>query len=263
LVAVALGSWLATAHGAGATEPPKDWEVELAPYGWLAMAHGVVDTNTAALGTQAFTIDAHDVLKSFRLGAMGAVKARWRRIVFQVDVDWAKLRNDAGLGDTRISYDLTLKLGWLQALGGYRVYDLPGGLFGGPSASDEQTFAIDLMTGLTYSWGNVQLDLSRDPLGQIPPQARSIDAEKSFVAPYLAARFTNDFTPRLRHETLLGLGGFGAGNAPNLSWQATSLFSYRFTDHWLISAGYRALGSRRTNVHTTFHGPILGLGYRF
>ena len=119
------------------------------------------------------------------------------------------------------------------------------------------------MTGITYTWLNTELDLHRNPLLPIPPQERHIQASDDWVAPFLAARFTNDFTPRLRHETLLGLGGFGAGEAPNLSWQATSLFSYRFTDHWLISLGYRAQGLRDSNFHTTIHGPMLGLGFRF
>ena len=31
---------LLAARAAGATPPAKDWEVEIAPYGWLAMARG-------------------------------------------------------------------------------------------------------------------------------------------------------------------------------------------------------------------------------
>jgi opacity protein-like surface antigen len=252
---------LVASREGGATEPPKDWEVELAPYGWLALAHGAVDTQR--FGREEFTIDAHDVLSSFDLGAMAAVKARYRRWVAIVDVAWAKLSSKGGLGDTLVRYDVTDKLGWLEALGGYRVYERPGGLFGGANASDERTFGIDALVGITYVWTNLELDLHRNPILPIPPQERHIQVSDHFVAPYLATRFVNDFTERIRHETLLGLGGFGAGEAPNLTWQVTSLLSYRFTDRWLISAGYRALGLRNDDFHVTFHGPILGLGYRF
>lgn len=260
-LALACGLALAAAPHAGATPPPKDWEVELAPYGWLALAHGGIDTTR--FGHEHFTIDAHEVLSSFDLGAMGAIKGRYGRWVALVDVAWAKLSDDAGVGDTLVRYDVTQKLGWLEALGGYRVYEHPGGLFGGPSASDRQTFGIDLMAGITYSWTNLELDLDRNPILPIPAQERHIQASDHFVAPYLATRFVNDFSERVRHETLLGLGGFGAGEAPSLTWQATSLLSYRFTDRWLISAGYRALGLRDGDFHITFHGPILGLGFRF
>lgn len=223
--------------GAVRAEPPptKDWEVEIAPYAWLALAHGQIDTNR--FGEEEFTIDAQEVLESLDLGAMGAVKARWRRFVFLADVAWAKLSDDGGVGDTLVSYDVTQKIGWFEAVAGYRVYERVGGLFGTPAQGDTRTFGLDLMGGLTYSWVKVELDLERDPLGQIPPQERSLHRNTDAVAPYLAFRFHNDFTARLRHETLLGLGGFGVGDAPNLSWQVTSLFSYMLSEHWLLTGG--------------------------
>ena len=122
---------------------------------------------------------------------------------------------------------------------------------------------VDLMTGITYTWMDTDLDLHRNPLLPIPPQERHLQISDHFVAPILATRFTNDFTERIRHETLLGLGGFGAGEAPNLTWQATSVLSYRFSDHWWIGAGYRALGLRDDDFHVTFHGPLIGIGLRF
>jgi hypothetical protein len=258
-----LAGWLACAGALDATAAPPpapEWEVEIAPYGWLALAHEQVDTPR---GEQEFTIDAHEVLKSFDLAAMGAVKARWRRFVFLTDVAWAKLSADDEVGDTEVSFDLTQKLGWFEALGGYRVYERPGGLFGTPSATEQRIFGVDLLAGLTYSWIDVRLKLSRDPGLIIPAQQRTLEPADDWVAPYLAARLLNDFTPRLRHETLLGLGAFGAGDAPNLTWQVTSLFSYAISEHWFLTAGYRALGFRDDDLDMTFHGPMLGGGFRF
>lgn len=247
---------------ASASPPPaNEWEVEIAPYGWLSMAHGRADTPR---GTQRFTIDAHEVLKSLDLAAMGFVKVRWRRFVFLTDAAWAKLSDDGGIGDTRVRWDVTQKLGWFEALGGYRVYERPGGLFGTPSGAEQRIFGVDLLAGLTYSWTNTRLKVSREPiLEPLPPEQRTLRFEDDWVAPYLAARLLNDFTSRLRHETLLGLGAFGVGDAANLSWQVTSLFSYALSEHWLLTAGYRALGFRRDDLDMTFHGPILGAGFRF
>jgi len=261
-LAVAWGMACAAALDASATPPPaKEWEVEIAPYGWLALLHGAIDTPR---GEEQFTLDAHEVLKSFDLGAFAAVKARWRRFVFLTDFAWAKLSADDEIGDTQVRYDLTQKLGWYEALGGYRVYERPGGLFGTPSPTEEKTFAVDLLAGLTYTWLKTELGLSREPiLNPVPPQDREIRVKADWVAPYLAARLQNDFTSRLRHETLLGLGGFGAGDAPNLAWQVTSLFSYAISEHWFLTAGYRALGARDENLHLTLHGPIVGGAFRF
>jgi len=49
---------------------------------------------------------------------------------------------------------VTDKIGWLEALGGYRVHEKRGGLFGG---SDQQIFAIDPMVGISYSWTRLGL----------------------------------------------------------------------------------------------------------
>ena len=261
-VAWLLGVMSLWAKSALASPPPaKEWEVEIAPYGWLALTHGKLDTPR---GTEEFTIDAHEVLKAFDLGAFGSVKARWRRFVFVTDVAWAKLSADNEVGDTQVRFDLTQKLGWFEALGGYRVYERPGGLFGSPSPTEPQIFAVDLLAGITYSWIDVRLKLSREPfLGFLPPEQRTLRPTDSWVAPYLAARLINDFTPRLRWETLLGLGAFGAGDAPNLSWQVTSHLSYALTEHWFLSVGGRGLGFRDDNIDMTFYGPMLGGGFRF
>ncbi len=260
-LAAAWGVASAAAFDVSAAPPPaKEWEVEIAPYGWLALAHGQVDTPR---GKQEFTIDAHDVLKAFDLAAAGTVKARWRRFVFLTDVFWAKLSVDDAVGDSLVSFDLTQKLGWFEALGGYRVYERPGGLFGTPSPTEQRIFGVDLLAGLTYSWVDVRLKVSRDPGSVIPALQRTLRPTDDWVAPYLAARLLNDFTPRLRHETLLGLGAFGVGDAPNLAWQVKSLFSYAISEHWRLTAGYRALGFRDDNLDMTFHGPMLGGAFHF
>jgi len=191
------------------------------------------------------------------------VKLRWERWVALFDVAWAKLGDDDGLGDTRVRYDVKQKLGWFEALGGYRVYEKPGGLFGTPAAVERRSFAVDALGGLTYSWMDTRLKLSRDPFLEVPQQHRKLTFGDDWVAPYLGFRFTNDFTDHLRHETLLGVGGFGVGDAPHVSWQVTSLFSYAVSEHVALSAGYRALGARDPNVKITFHGPIIGVAFRF
>jgi hypothetical protein len=262
-LAVAWGLGLApmSAPDAAAEPPPaKDWEVEIAPHGWLAMATGQVET---PLGKEDFTIDAHDVLSSFDLAAMGAVKLRWERWVAHFDVAWAKLSTDDEIRQSAVSFDLTQKLGWFEALAGYRVYDKPGGLFGTPAAVERRSFAVDAMGGLTYSWVDVRLKVSRDPGGVFPPGGRTIKGDNDWVAPYLGFRFTNDFTDHLRHETLLGVGAFGVGDAPNVSWQVTSQFAYAVSEHVALTLGYRALGFRDPDVKTTFHGPMIGAAFRF
>src|SRR5262245_27393634 len=192
--AVACALAFAAAVDASASPPPApEWEVEIAPYGWLVMASGRVDTRR---GTERFTIDAHDVLSSLDLGAMGAVKGRWWRFVFLTDVAWAKLSSDDEIqeiiGGGQVNFDITNKLGWFEALGGYRVYERPGGLFGAPSPTERQIFSVDLLAGITYSWIDVRLKVSREPILPIPQRERTFEPATNWVAPYLAARLIND-----------------------------------------------------------------------
>lgn len=264
-LALAWGLCLASLparDGAAEAPPSRDWEVEIAPYGWLALTQGQVET---PLGTQDFTIDAHDVIKSIDLGAMGMVKLRWQRWVALLDVAWANLstKDEIQPRNTTVSFDLRQKLGWFEALGGYRVYEKPGGLFGTPAAVDRRIFAFDAMGGLTYSWSDTRLKLSRDPGAIIPAQSRTVKTDESWVAPYLGFRFTNDFTDHFRFETLLGVGGFGIGDAPRVSWQVSPLLSYAVSEHVALTAGYRALGFRNPDVKATFHGPMVGVAFRF
>jgi len=251
------------ARDARAEPPPApDWELEIAPYGWLALTQGQVET---PLGKQDFTIDAHEVIKSIDLGAMGFVSVRWKRWVALFDVAWANLsaKNDIQPRNTQVSFDLREKRGWFEALGGYRVYEKPGGLFGTSAAVDRRIFAFDAMVGLTYTWSGSRLKVSRDPGAIIPAQSRTFKSDESWVAPYLGFRFRNDFTEDFRFETLLGIGGFGIGDAPRVSWQVSPLLSYAVSEHVALTAGYRALGFRNPDVRATFHGPIVGVAFRF
>ena len=260
-LALASGIWFGLASGAAAKPPPQpEWEVEIAPYGWFSLTHGRVDT---PIGKQEFTIDAHDVIDSIDLGAMGAVKLRWRRWVALFDVDWAKLSTEDGVRSTLVDFKLTEKIGFFEALAGYRVYERPGGLFGTPSATDRRIFAFDAMGGLTYSWVDTRLKVSRDPGMIIPAQSRTVKDEEGWVAPYLGFRFTNDFTDHFGNETLLGIGSFGVGDAPRVSWQATSQLYYRLSEMVALHAGFRAQGFRNPSVRATFYGPVIGASFRF
>lgn len=261
LRAGALASVLSLASIAAASPPPQpEWEVQISPYGWFSLTHGQVKT---PLGTEEFTIDASDVIHSIDLGAMGAVNLRWRRWVALFDVDWAKLSTKDGVRNTLVDFKLTEKIGFFEALAGYRVYERPGGLFGTPSATDRRIFAFDAMGGLTYSWVDTRVKVSRDPGAIIPAQSRTVNASEDWVAPYLGFRFTNDFTESFGNETLLGVGSFGVGDAPHVSWQTTSQLYYRVSDMVALHAGFRAQGFRNPDVRATFYGPIVGASFRF
>lgn len=250
----------------GATAPTaaavaRDWELELSPYLWLSMIDGEIDT--ARFGNRHIKADLADVMKAFDGGFMGNASVRWKRFLFLTDLTWSRLSDRDGVGDSQVRYEFEQEIGWLEAIAGYRVYQKPGGLFESSGASPARSLDVDAFAGLTYTWMDNKLDLRRDPGNVIPAQDRKIRERDDWTAPYLALRIRNDFTDRLESETFVGVGGFGAGNAPEVVWQAYTLLSYGITDHLRLSAGYRGQGLEKRNVTLNLHGPVLGATIRY
>lgn len=239
----------------------KDWELELSPYVWLSMIDGQVDT--ARFGNRHIKADLADVMKAFDGGFMGNASVRWKRFIFLTDVTWSRLSDRDNIGDSQVRYELEQEIGWLEALAGYRVYQKSGGLLPSSGASPARSLDVDAFAGLTYTWIDNKLDLRRDPGNVIPAQDRTIRQRDDWTAPYLALRIRNDFTDRLESETFVGVGGFGAGNAPDVAWQAYTLLSYGITDHLRLSAGYRGQGLEKRNVTLNLHGPVIGASIRY
>lgn len=242
--------------------PARDWEFELSPYLWLGMIDGRVETDR--YGVRHIEADAGDVLKAFDMGFMMNASARWRRFLFFTDFSWTALSDRDGIGETQIRYELEQEIAWFEALAGYRVYERRGGLMGGESAADDpRAFIVDAFAGVTYTSIDNKLDLRRDPLLQIPPQERTIRERDDWAAPYLALRLRNDFTHRIGAETFVGVGGFGAGAAPDIAWQASANLYYSLNQHMRLSAGYRGQGLEKRSIELALHGPVIGLAMRY
>lgn len=243
--------------------PPKDWEVELLPYGWLPSLDGSVETRSG--GTEHLSVGASDILQSLELGAMGRVNVRWRRWLLLVDGLWTDIGQEVDVrrNRLRIDADLDLQMGLAQALGGYRIFARPGGLLATPAPGDERVFGIDVLAGANFVHLSSDVELDRAAIGQIPANERDFGSSESWFAPAVGLRLHNDFTSRVRLETLGVAGGFGVGDAPSLSWQLTTLLSYRFSDHWMVSIGHRLIAADGDETAIRMHGAMLGVGYRF
>jgi hypothetical protein len=265
LVAVAvllsLGT-LGVAHDARALPPQKkDWEVRIRPYAWLPAIDGSVDLPGGR--TTHYNFDIKDVIEHLDVGAMGAVDVRWHRVVGTVDGVWSVLKESQTFGQDviHVKGKFQQTMGLVQALGGYRVYRRPGGLFGTATADDERVFGLDVLAGINYTYLNADVELKRS--GPFGSGQRHFGKSNDWVAPFVGLRVQNDFTDRLRLESLVGAGGFGVGDAPDVSWQVRSQLSYRFTDHFLVSLGYRRIVANDNKYDVTLQGPMLGIGYQF
>lgn len=255
---------LTAGFSAGArAEPPatRDWEVELLPYAWLPDLDASLETR---FGTRQVSVGASDILEDLQLAAMGRVSARWKRWLAIADGLWVRLAQEDGVqrGGISLEADVDLDLALVQALAGFRLYARPGGLLREAVPGDARTFAIDGFAGFDYVTFSADVDIA---LRGLTPSGidRRYRLSESWLAPAVGLRLLNDFTPRIRLETLGTLGGFAVGDGPNQLWQLTTLLSYRFTEHWLVSGGHRLFAAQDGRYELRQQGLMLGFGYRF
>jgi len=261
-LAVLLVATALAVPAAAEPPPPKDWEVEITPYGWVPDLDASVETRN---GTEHFHVGMDDVLEKLSIGAMGRVSARWHRWVGVVDGVWSVLEENDSFqrGPLQVDADARQTMVLAQALGGYRLFSRPGGLFGHASPGDRRVFGFDVLAGANYTYVSGSLELKRDPVGPLAGSDRHFGSSDDWFAPAVGLRIQNDFTERLRMETLASVGGFGVGDAPDASWMITTLLSYRFTDHWVAAIGHRAITADGDHGDLRMHGPMIGIGYRF
>jgi hypothetical protein len=185
--------------------PPKDWEVEITPYGWVPDLDGSVETRN---GTEHFHVGMDDVLENLSIAAMGRVSVRWQRWVGVVDGVWSVLEDDDSFqrGPLQVDGDVRQTMVLAQALAGYRVYARPGGLFGHAAPDERRVFGVDVLAGANYTYVSGSVELRRDPVGPLGGNSRHFGKSNDWFAPAVGLRIQNDFTERLRMETLASVG---------------------------------------------------------
>ena len=122
---------------ADSTASDSDWHFVVTPYLWFAGAHGNVGGPNG--GEFGFSASPGDLLSHFRIGLMGVVEPRYKRIVMPLDVFWIRLGSDRALPNTpgqgvanlhATEFFLTQKVG-------YRVID-------------QEKIKIDALAGFRY-----------------------------------------------------------------------------------------------------------------
>jgi hypothetical protein len=202
--------------------PPEDsgWHFAVSPYLWFPGVHG----NIGAFGRE---VSVHatpgDLLSNFRFGLMGAVEARYKRIVLPLDLMWIRLEDDKALPFPNLMAT-TAKLKGSELLLtpkiGYRLLD-------------EERIKIDALTGFRY-WhfsenlkfvpSNLNLNFSRS---------------QNLVDPLVGGRVQLGLTPKIVANILGDVGGWGTGS--QLEYQVAGLLGYKIKPKWTLQAGYRYL----------------------
>ena len=237
----------------GSPQAPKDdpnshWHFVLAPYLWFPGAHG----DLGALGRNVgFKASPTDLLSHFRFGLMGAVEARYQRLLLTVDLMYMRLSADKArplenLGGA-ISANITANTVIVTPKVGLRLINT-------------EKIKIDALAGVRYWNFSENLSFSPSILGL------NYSPSQSWLDPLVGGRMQMALSPKLMFTGSGDTGGWGAGSQQE--YQIAGVFGYRIKPNMALQAGYRYLyvnymspGNFGAVVKTALSGVIFGVAY--
>jgi len=220
-----LGSFAISASAQGTantgTKPENQgssgdgWHVDVVPYIWFAGVHG---TAGVAGHDASIHADFSQVFNYLDLGAMGAVEARYNRILIPVDFMWIKLSDDKALPitDEALSVKVELRQTILTPGIGYRIVD-------------HEKVKVDGFMGARYWHVYNSLKLQPESLGINPSKT------VNWADAVAGGKITLLVSPKV----VLTIGGDAGGGTARSDYEAYGLLGFRLSKKWLLQAGYR------------------------
>jgi len=202
------------------------WHVDVAPYLWFPGINGTV----GALGHEAgVSVTARDVLSNFDFGLMGAVEARYNRLIIPADFMWVRLKDSRGIPFTDAVESVNVKMNELILTPkiGVRLVD-------------KSRFKTDALIGLRYWHLGTTLTLQ-------PQSGNSFYGAANWVDAVEGARFQAFLTPK----TMLTIAGDAGGGGSRLDYQVVGLLGYKMK-RVTLQGGWRYLVIHKQNTGMAF-----------
>ena len=220
-----------------------NWSFDVTPYLWIAGVQAETSLPDAPPSTppEAARFDTR-----ISGGAMLAVQARYRSVGLFADFAWLQLDSKASNPGPAFSGG-NLKSDFIHSTVALN-YRLPL----------EGRFHAELLAGARL-W-HVSADLKYQG-GGLP--GFNVSGGQTWVDPVLGADLSYALSRRWSLLTRGTAGGAGSG----LGWEVMGGVSYRFSDWWSTTFGYRFLhedyAHNRFSINTDIQGFILGVGFHF
>ena len=242
--------------------PGRDWGFFIAPYGWLAGTGG-----TVVIDGDEFDIDASfsDLAKRTRGGFQIYFEARHKKWFLGFDGTWATLGDE--IEGQLFTTDIEVEQRIYDIRAGYEAYwKFLGEPSSDPNVDWRRRAIVDVYVGGRYFRTAPKITITR-PIAD-PIERSSSDSR---VDPFVGLRAGWDMSYRWGMGFKGDIGGFGIGDAAELSWQAAVEIGYRLSKRVVILGGYRWLdfdtitgeGEDRNGQSLLQHGPIIGVGIAF
>jgi opacity protein-like surface antigen len=226
----------------------SEWSYSASVYGWFSGLDASVGTEFGTVETDLSFSDVWDMLD---MAFFGTFEARKGQLGFIVDLNYTDLSTTnptpAGAAFSSATIDTTLTI-----LSGYATWRV----------SDTAAAKVDLAGG--FRAYDLQLDVA---LAAGAQPAQSFSEGDRWIDPLVGARVIVPFAENWYATGVADIGGFGIGDASELSYQALVTVGYRFNDTWSVQGGYRYIGIDKTlngrDVTLDLSGPLLGVTARF
>ena len=226
----------------------QSWDYSASIYLWMS----ALDTT---LETERFTVETElsfgDILDKLDFAAFANFEARNGPWVLMGDLNYTSLGTTLGTPGPIFSgaeVDPTLTI--VSGFGGYAVIDRPD-------------LRLEVGGGLRY----YNLDLETRIIGNIAPGGRSFDSSDSWVDPIIGVSARAPISDLWFARGYADVGGFGIGDASELSWQVYAGGGYVINETWAVEFGYRHLSFEKELDRVTLEmdqsGPLIGLNARF
>lgn len=242
--------------------PGREWGFFIAPYGWLAGTAGTVVTNGEEVDVDA---SFSDLAERTRGGFQIYFEARHRKWFLGFDGTWATLGGE--IEGQLLTTDIEVEQRIYDIRGGYEAYwKFLGEPPSDPDVDWRRRAIVDVYVGGRYFRTAPQITITRtlgDPI--------ELSGSNSRVDPFIGLRAGWDMSYRWGMGFKGDIGGFGVGDAAELSWQAAVEIGYRVSRRVVILGGYRWLdfdtttgeGEDRNGQSLLQQGPIIGAGIAF
>jgi opacity protein-like surface antigen len=227
----------------------QTWEYGGSIYLWMSGLDTALDTPLGRVETE---LSFGDILDDLEFAAFAKLEARNGPWVLLGDINYSDLKSSLGTpGAVFAAAEVDTALTILSAYGGYAMIDRPD-------------LRIEVGGGLRYYDLGIDASLTGSS-GGAPDQ--SLSFSENWVDPVVGARFTAPLSDRWIARGFADAGGFGIGDASNLSWQVYVGAGYLINATWSVEFGYRHLSIdkdlKNATVEMDQYGPLVGVSLRF
>jgi len=245
----------------------SEWRFELTPYVYVPLSVDI-DTGTVNSRTTSANPGVGDIIDLIDFAGMARFEAWKGRWGFIIDAMYEDLGAD-GIFQTRLGPIISADVDYKQAnvdFGVSRRFDM---LTGGKKIP----WWIDPIVGVRYVYLKQEIDLklSFPRLAVLGEPNRTLGGDEDWIEPFVGCRIGWQLTDKLIFAVRWDIGGFGIGDASDLTWNLLAGIDYKPWESVSLKFGYRIYDidyetdnpSDKFGLDAQLQGPVLGVTFYF